>query len=291
MLGITLELMTKKRVTATELANRFEVSIRTIYRDIELINQAGIPIVSYTGTDGGFELMSGFFLTRQHFSVEDLSVIYSLLKGMGGSLENKSTSIMNKLSSLQPALINGKTHDKLIFDISTSDTEKQFLHLISDAIHQTKLISFTYTSSSGTITHRRVEPMTLYWERGIWYLQAYCLSSRALRFFRVSRMMHLDISNDLFQPRTLPPAQEKGETLGTKVHLRFDIHAQPRVGDQFPGEWEQIEDKIEVHTVFYKREYAISVILSYGTKVEIISPEDLKIDVFKQLKEIIKKYE
>ena len=76
LLGITMELLTK-RVTATALAARYEVSVRTIYRDVDLINQAGIPIASYPGADGGFELMSGFYLTRQHFSVDDfwLSII------------------------------------------------------------------------------------------------------------------------------------------------------------------------------------------------------------------------
>lgn len=86
MLGITMELLAKRRVTATELAARFEVSIRTIYRDVDLINQAGIPVASFTGTDGGFELMNGFFLTKQHFSVDDFSVIYNLLKGMKGAM-------------------------------------------------------------------------------------------------------------------------------------------------------------------------------------------------------------
>ncbi|WP_353625960.1 HTH domain-containing protein [Bacillus sp. JCM 19041] len=81
LLGITMELLTKRRVTATDLAARFEVSIRTIYRDIELINQAGVPVASFSGADGGFELMNGFFLTKQTFSLDDLLLIYSLLKG------------------------------------------------------------------------------------------------------------------------------------------------------------------------------------------------------------------
>lgn len=85
LLGITLELLAKKRVTAATLAAKFEVSVRTVYRDVELINQAGIPVASFTGADGGFELMDGFYLTRQHFSVDDLSVIYTRTRISSGS--------------------------------------------------------------------------------------------------------------------------------------------------------------------------------------------------------------
>lgn len=94
-------------MTATELAARFEVSIRTIYRDVDLINQAGIPVASFTGagTDGGFELMNGFFLTKQHFSVDDFSVIYNLLKGMKGAMGgiNAELSSLHFLTQVQQA--------------------------------------------------------------------------------------------------------------------------------------------------------------------------------------------
>ena len=201
MLGITMELLTKRRVTATELAVRFEVSIRTIYRDVDLINQSGIPVASFTGTDGGFELMNGFFLTKQHFSVDDFSVIYNLLKGMEGAMGGQSTSLMHKLSSLQPALLNGGIHDKIIFDMSTSESEKAIVHQLLHAINRTRVIAFSYTSATGTSSQRNVEPIKLYWERGAWYLEGYCLSHQAKRFFRVSRITELEMLDDHYHPR------------------------------------------------------------------------------------------
>jgi predicted DNA-binding transcriptional regulator YafY len=110
-----MELLTKKRVTATELAARFEVSVRTIYRDVEFISQAGIPVASFLGTDGGFELMDGFFLTKQHFSVDDFSMIYHLLRGVEGTIGGTFTSLMHKLGSLQPALLKGGYDHKMKF--------------------------------------------------------------------------------------------------------------------------------------------------------------------------------
>jgi predicted DNA-binding transcriptional regulator YafY len=174
--------------------------------------------------------------------------------------------------------------------MSTSDSEKAIIHPLFQAIKQMKVIAFSYTSSSGTPTARRVEPIMLYWERGAWYLDGYCLLRRAKRMFRVSRIAQLEVSDDRFQPREafLLPAQE--EVQGTQVHLRFDVKAQPRVLEQFQGECAHQGDHIDVHTVFYSKEYAISVILSYGSKVEIISPDDLREGLIAQVEQIRKLY-
>ncbi|MGW9127154.1 helix-turn-helix transcriptional regulator [Paenibacillus chitinolyticus] len=290
MLGITMELLTRKRVTATELAARFEVSIRTIYRDVDLINQAGIPVASFTGTDGGFELMNGFFLTKQHFSVDDFSVIYNLLKGMEGAMGGPSVSLMQKLSGLQPALLKGGHHDKIVFDMSTSEGEKEIVHPLLHAINRTRVLAFSYTSATGTLSQRKVEPIKLYWERGAWYLEGYCLSHQAKRFFRVSRITELEVLDHHFQPRVLSSLPAEEEAQGVQAHLRFDLTAQPRVYEQFQGECTHHGDYIDVHTVFYSQEYAISIILSYSSKVTIISPDELKQDLMEKINEIQKLY-
>jgi predicted DNA-binding transcriptional regulator YafY len=267
LLGITMELLTKKRVTATELAGRFEVSIRTIYRDVELISRAGIPVASFLGTDGGFELMDGFFLTKQHFSVEDFLVIYHLLKGVEGNAGGKFTELMHKLGSLQPALMN-----------------------LYHAINEARVIAFSYTSASGVCSDRQVEPINLYWERGIWYLEGYCLLRKALRVFRVSRISKLEVLESTFYPRKDSDHMAKEDMKGISVHLRFDLKAQPRVFEQFPAECTHLGTYIDVKTIFYAREYALSVILSFGPKVEIISPSDLRDKLMEQIKEIHRLY-
>lgn len=293
LLAITIELMTKKRVTATELAVRFEVSVRTIYRDVELINQAGIPVVSFTGADGGFELMEGFFLTKQHFSVKDFSVIYNLLKSTEGAIGGKYTTLVQKLGSLQPALLNGGSDESIIFNLSTVEDEKATIHPLSEAIQQNRVTTFLYRSASGTVSERRVEPLRLFWERGAWYLQAICLSRQANRIFRLSRMTAIEVTDVIFRPRKDQTSQEE-ETQdfeGTLAHLRFDPSVGLRVLEQFPGECTHHGTYIDLHKVFYKRDYAISVVLSYGAKVEIISPDDLKEDVLKEIKEIQQRYQ
>jgi predicted DNA-binding transcriptional regulator YafY len=292
LLGITMALLMKRRVTAKELAARFEVSVRTIYRDIELINQSGIPVTSFSGSDGGFELMSGFFLTKQHFSLDDFSVIYNLLKGMedvaGGQ---KFTSLVHKLSTIQPALLNRKRQENIIFDVSASEKEKEVIRPVLQAIDQSRRIDFGYTNAFGQLSERKIEPFHLLWERGIWYLEGYCLLRKDKRCFRVSRINNLKILEGTFSPRTeYNRPNYVQEMQGTQVHLRFDLKVQERVMEQFQGEFTRSGDFIDVQTIFYTRDYAISVILSYGSKVEIVSPDELKDDFIQQLEEIRKIY-
>lgn len=291
LLGITLELMAKKRVTAAELAAKFEVSARTVYRDAELINRAGIPVASFSGADGGFELMGGFFLTRQHFSVDDFSVIYTLLKAMEGAMGSAVESPMRKLASLHPALANEGSREALILGMSAPEPERGNVRELFRAIRQSRVVRMAYASASGTPSERSVEPMNLLWEKGVWYLEGYCRSRRAKRYFRVSRIARLDVSEETFSPRRVPDepeAEEEGQ--GIRAHLRFDLSARMRVLEQFPGECEYLGDRIEVRTTFYKKEYALSVIASYGTTVDILAPEGLRDDMIAHIEAIRRHY-
>lgn len=279
LLGMTLELMAKKRVTATELAAKFEVSVRTVYRDVELINMAGIPVASFTGADGGFELMDGYFLTRQHFSVDDLSVIYTLLKAMEGSMGGAVAPAMRKLVSLHPGLASEGSREAVILSMSAAESERDRIRRLFQAIRQSRIVRLAYTSASGTPSERSVEPGNLLWEKGVWYLEGYCRSCRGKRYFRISRITELEIMEETFIPQPLLDEPEQEEVQGIQAHLRFDLSVRTRVLEQFPGECAYQGDCVEVRTTFYKKEYALSVITSYGTNVEIISPDDLQRDV------------
>lgn len=283
LLGISLELMTKRRVTAAELADKFEVSVRTIYRDIELINQAGIPVVSYNGADGGYELADGYFVTRQHFSVDDLSVIYSLLKAMEGAMGGAVSSAKRKLASLYPKLADEERREAVVMDLCVPESERNHVQELYGAIRQRRVVRLSYTDAAGTTTERFVEPINLLWSKGAWYVEAYCRKVRAMRYFRVSRIERLDVTEERFVPRQLPKEPEREETPGIRVHLRFDVSVRTRVLEQFPGECEYLGDCIEVRTTFYRKEYALSVIAGYGTKVEIVSPDELRDEIIAHL--------
>lgn len=292
LLAITLELMAKKRVRAADLADRFEVSTRTIYREIELINQAGIPVVSYTGADGGFELMDGFFLTKQHFTVQDFSVIYRLLQSVEGAVGDRFTLMRDKLRSLHPNLGSAKeSSENILFDLSTAESERGTVRELYRAIGEKRVIAFGYRSATGKETARRLEPVRLFWERGAWYVEGYCLTRLASRMFRVSRMGAVQLTYESFLPREPAVGAIVEPPLGIRAHLRFDKSADPRVSEQFPGECLHKGEYIDVRTVFYKEEYALSVVLSYGAKVVVVEPAELRSALLEKLGEIRGRYE
>lgn len=283
LLGIALELMTKRRVTAAELADKFEVSVRTIYRDIELIDQAGIPIVSYNGADGGYELADGYFVTRQHFSVDDLSIIYSLLKAMEGAMGSAVSSAKRKLTSLHPKLADEGNREDVVLNLSVPESERRRVQELYGAVRKRQVVRLTYTNAAGMTSERFAEPMNLLWSKGAWYVEAYCRKVRAMRYFRVSRIERLEVTEERFVPRKLPEEPEREETSGIRSHLLLDLSVRTRVLEQFPGECEYFGDRIEVRTTFYRKEYALSVIASYGTHVEIVSPEALRDEIIAYL--------
>ncbi|MFS0724955.1 helix-turn-helix transcriptional regulator [Paenibacillus sp. 1P07SE] len=283
LLAITMELMMRRRVKATDLAERFEVSVRTVYRDIDVINQAGIPVASFTGADGGFELMEGFFLTKQYFSLEDFTMIYQLLSQMDDAAGGSLVALRHKLGTLHPAVAKGDVQERVVFDLSTRSEDQAAIRPLYQAIKQRKRVAFTYMDAQGAGSDRKVEPLRLYWERGSWYMEAYCLTRQALRLFRVSRLtqVHLTEESCTMREGLVDPRSDEPE--GLQVHLRFGLDAQPRVGEQFGEACKYQETHIDVHTVFYSYEYALSVVLSYGTMVRIMEPPQLKEDLLGML--------
>ncbi|TDQ40713.1 putative DNA-binding transcriptional regulator YafY [Aureibacillus halotolerans] len=284
-----MELLTKKRVTAPELAAKFEVTVRTIYRDMELINQSGIAVASIPGSQGGYELMSGFFLTKQHFSLEDFSLIYAVFKGMEGAVGSASISpLLSKLGALQPALLNEDRKDRIIVAMSGSETEKSTIPILLQSIDQSRRVRCSYTDAKGKQSERTIEPYNLLWEEGKWYVESYCLSRKDDRFFRVSRMNAVEVLEETFLPRKKALKSHEGQ--GMDIHLRFHQNVKQRVIEQFPDEYEELGDVIDVHTVFYSKEYALSVALSYGDDVRIMAPTELKDELLETIKRMASLY-
>lgn len=182
--------------------------------------------------------------------------------------------------------MKGGINPKVLFDLSCAESEKAVISSLFEAVHQTRVVEFSYTNGSGEVSERQVEPSQLCWAYGVWYLEGYCLLRRAKRTFRISRISQLQVSEKTFQPRKELPNSSPSAYQGMKVHLRFDLHAQPRVSERFQDECIHQGTHIDVHTIFYSKEYALSIILSYGSQVEIISPDSLRQDLIKLTDEI-----
>lgn len=188
LLGIVTYLLSHETASARILAERFEVSPRTIQRDIDAIAQAGIPIASSAGVNGGYYIEPRFRLDRQVLKPEDINLIITALKGMESSLENrKIRTILEQYSAL-----SSPTQSESIFlDYSVAREGiyvREHLPLLQQAIHEKRLISFTYTNMQHVTTDKRVQPLALQYKWYAWYLYAYDTAKKDYRTYKLLRI-------------------------------------------------------------------------------------------------------
>lgn len=286
LLGITMELLSKKKMTASELAEKYEVSVRTIYRDMESISMAGIPIKATTGTAGGFEIMPGYFLSKNYFSLQELGLMYHFFKALGAVSENSPFSgVTQKLSALNNQL---EETSQVLFKSVATDKEAENLLNLHQAVVEAEVLTIQYIDAHGTRTKRDILPYQLIWEDSSWYLEAYCLLRQAKRYFKLSRIDSVQKSGQYIEKK--PELLEEVRSDGFQTTLLFDYSVQSKVDEQFSGKWVKTEKGLSVETEFYDKQYALSVILSYTNKVKVIEPDWLRKDLVNVLRDIQRKY-
>lgn len=296
LLAIIMLLINRDRVTSNELADYFEVSKRTIIRDMEAINAAGIPIVSHQGKNGGFSLMENYRVDRSFLSMEEICSLITALQGVTKSYDDKNiSSIMEKVNSLLPDskkdTIN-KEIQKLIVDFSPWGgccTQKEKVKVLKNALDENKLVLFKYTNSSGVTLDRIVEPVSLVLKTYSWYLYGYCRSRGDFRFFKLSRLKELQVLDEKFPPRDVDikkmPWEEQWTTPNTeqKMILKFSPKAKCMAEEYFQDQkTEALEDGSLIVTINYPEdEWVYGMILSYGSEVEVLEPEHIR-DIIKE---------
>jgi predicted DNA-binding transcriptional regulator YafY len=288
LLAITMLLLNRKRITAAELAEYFEVSMRTIYRDIEAINQAGIPIVAYQGAGGGLGIMENYKIDRRIFSAEDINSIIIALKGASTTLDDQTfANAMAKLKILVPEVEEKSLQpDQLILDFSPwggNKSQQAKIDLIKKAINESLLVVFNYTNFQGETVVRLVEPMVLILKSFTWYCYGYCRIRDDYRNFRLSRMKELKATEEHFQRRekcldNLRLEHEWRPMRMIELILRFTPRLRALVEDHFDAEKVTIEPDgyLRVKTEFPDDEWSSRFILSYGDEVEVLEPEDFR---------------
>ncbi len=177
MLTIIVMLLNRPRISAKELADKFEVSIRTVYRDLDAINQAGIPVISYQGNNGGFGIMDNYKLSHQLLTFENLSSILAALKGFNSSFEDSELDgSIEKLRNLIPADKVDELSQQMKQIIITkqpwtkSSRHKELISLLRQAIENTRMVHIDYRNYAGEISSRQVEPISLVFKGYTWYL-------------------------------------------------------------------------------------------------------------------------
>ncbi len=303
MLAITVMLLNRDRISARELANKFEVSVRTIYRDIEAINLAGIPVISYPGNDGGFGIMENYRIDRQVLTLNDMFTILSALKGINTGLRDvELESAIEKIKSLVPneKSIDMELHfEQLVIDLmpwGLSTKHKQFFKDIQKAVHSNTLVEIKYSNSKSETFERTIEPMSLILMGNIWYLFAFCRKRNDYRVFRLSRIKNIKILSQNFIRKEASYKnyfkQENKSLSMAHLVLKFSSEIRARVEDYFHEEQLEIQKNGDIiaRVSYPENEWVYSFILSYAEFVEVLEPVHIRKIIQEKAKKILEQY-
>ncbi len=288
-------LLHKKTITAKELAERFEVSVRTIYRDIDTLSSAGIPIYASQGKGGGISLLDDYVLDKSVLSEREQNEILYALQGLSITQAPETDKVLAKLNSL----FNKNRTNWIEVDFSPwgSDEKRasQFT-IIKDAILSRRILEFNYYSSSSEKSFRRVEPAKLVFKVNAWYLQGFCLTKNTDRFFKITRMSDVVMTEELFSEKPLKESSDNSQIEKTQswIEVRLKISAQGayRVYDEFDENdiIKNKDDSFTITTSLPDNRWLIQYILSFGADIEVLAPQNIRDILRKELELIIRKY-
>jgi len=302
LLAITVTMLSRDRVNARELAERFEISLRTVYRDLEALSLAGIPVIPYAGHGGGYSLQENYRLDRRLLNLDDLKAILSSLSGISHSLpDGRLNETMEKIASLVPQQHREELYnlEQVVIDTlpwsDHSDQQKR-IQRIHRAIADSTGIEFVYCNQKGESSHRRIEPMTLFFKGYSWYLFGFCLHKNDYRFFRLSRMKELRFSDSHFSRRPasykdfLPHFLPSAPLIS--ITLEFAARFRPFVEDIFDStSLEEMPDgRLRAHLQMPDSEWIYGMILSFGEHVRVVSPERIRDEVVRRAEKIFSLY-
>jgi hypothetical protein len=282
----------KGKVTANELAEKYEVSIRTIYRDIDVLSSAEIPIYTTQGKGGGIEIADDFVLKKSFLSENEQEQILIALKGL--ELTNKEYE--NELLTKLIALFKTKNTNWIEVDFTNWQRSKSYDELFKDiksAIINKNIVRFIYFSSNKKETSRKVKPIRLLFKGWDWYVYAFCLLRNDFRYFKLSRIKEFEILpnsfEDDFDSIVLKKEMEYEETVFVKV--KFDRKMAFRVYDEVSSAIEEDEDGNLYATAELPNDYNLyNYILSYGDAAEVLEPKEIRDKIKNTINIMAKKY-
>ena len=302
MLKILFELMSKKCVKASYLANKYEVSVRSIHRYINSLELAGVPIYTLRGNGGGFSIIDTFKFSSTFLTVNEFEQTINALKAITESVPNNDLSnVINKLKSVMRNDYTGidiKSGNLIIDAGPWGDAVgyKVKLSILQKCIESCNLLSITYHDRNGDITERVIEPHVIVFKQGLWYVFAYCHLRNEFRFFKTGRIQQANILDQKFNRRNLEQVELplnfwSNNVVAKDVVLEIDKKCLSDV-----EEWLGIENiKIvnDKHVAEVKLPYdngLISKIISYGNGIKVISPIELSKEIKKYAQDILDTY-
>jgi predicted DNA-binding transcriptional regulator YafY len=288
-------LLDKGQVSATELAEICEVSVRTIYRDIDMLSGSGIPIYANTGRNGGIRLQDHYVLRNAVLSEKEKQEILMGVQSLSAIQYPAADNILVKLGAVfQTAQANWIEVDLSRWG-SVQEKEQKVFNTLKQAILERKVIRFTYYSSCGQSLNRDVEPVKLLYKDKSWYVFAFCPDKSDYRLFKVSRMKEISLTEKAFEMKAegSNPVLSKPEALGDLLQLELDFSDECgyRLYDTFDeSAISKTESGYKVQAALPEDEWRYGFVMSFGDKATVIRPEHIKENIIKRFENALQHY-
>lgn len=295
LLEITTILLNKRTVTASELAKRFSVSTRTIYRDIDVLSVSGVPVYATQGANGGISLLEDFTVNRTALSNNEKESILFALQTLQSTKYPEIDKVLEKLGSI----FNNSVSDWISIDFSPWGANPNAYNKFTDiktAILQSRVIRIDYINSYNQRSSRIIEPMRLIFKSQAWYLWGFCREKQAYRTFRISRIKGVEIGEEVFDRNKVHAENEHSveaeEKLYTHVVLQFAEEVLYRLYDDFDDQLlcDNGDGTYTLEIDFPEDEWLYGYILSFGCFVKVIEPERIRRIIKERSERIIEFY-
>ncbi|TFE25043.1 YafY family transcriptional regulator [Cohnella luojiensis] len=296
LISITYALLNNEVISASELADKYQVSQRTIYRDIEAIGAAGIPVVSYQGVNGGFGIIEEYKMDRSLLRTDDIQSLITLLHSTATVFKDvRAEETLHRLQTIR----QGDPNPSLSLDFGSWRTNNHMLYLLRKAVEEETVIRTDYTNANNERTTRVIEPVSLHFKYYSWYLHGFCRERNDYRVFKLSRMTDVHI---------LPERSRKSHASAPR-DIWNDFRPEPDIGiavivvsgssvakalDIFYGDERQFNEdgSLTFTTSFNAKdpEWLMSVILGFGDNAVVLQPPPLKQLLREKIEKMLRRY-
>jgi predicted DNA-binding transcriptional regulator YafY len=298
LISIIYKLLNHEVLSASILAEEYQVSQRTIYRDIDVICAAGFPVVSYQGTKGGYGIMDGYKMDKSLLGSYDVNALITVLRSLSTVFEDeRAQGTIERLQTIGPEHLASS----LSVDLESRRTESGALQHIRTAITRRNVIRFDYIDAQNERTAREMEPLQLHYKYRNWYMYGYCRTRRDYREFRLSRLLNLSLTEETFGPHSGVPEEADSLHGGCQdqledVVIRVGPDSLAEALDQFHHADKQFHDdgsmtmRIPVYQPLSAR-WLWTLLLSFGSGAEVLEPSPLRGILRAELLKTLQHYE
>ena len=287
-------LLNNKSMTAKELAQRFNVSTRTIYRDVDILSLAGIPIYTEKGRNGGISLLPEFVFNKSLLSEREQNEILTALQSLSLVGDGEAGQVLKRLSAIfNKTVTNWLEVDFTNWSFSNEDLYEGF----KTAILEGRIAQFDYYSAYGEKTLRRIEPIQLWFKSRAWYIKGFCLARQDIRLFKLARVSNLNITAETFEKRDLlairpNPGPDSHHRPDITMRLKIAPEMAYRVYDEFTQDMaeKQLDGSYIVTVSWPEDNWVYGFVLSFGEYIEVLEPEHVRGTIKEKAQRILGKY-